>query len=416
VTDQPPDRPPEQPLGERSPDQPEPPAPGAPVQPPDHGAPPQQPYYGVPPQQPGYGVPPPGYGQPPPGYGQPPPGYGQPPPPGYGQPPPPGYGGPPPEGWTSPGQGQWGPPPGQPGYPPQPGFPPQPGWGYGAPPPPKPGVIPLRPLGVGEILDGAFSTIRSYPMATLGMSAVVAALSALLQLAILLPLVTGLDSATGELVEGLDPEVFIGAFVAGMVVFVVGALLAATILTGMVTVVLGEAVLGRPIKIGDAWRRVRRRIWALLGLALLQALIVGLGFLACVLPGLYLWAKLSLSTPSLMLEGRGVTDAMRRSAALVRGSWWRIFGILLLAYLITQIVGGILQLPFELFGSSPWNTDPTADLSITGIVSGSVGQIVSGTITGSVLALITGVLYVDRRMRAEAFDLALNAAVQQAAR
>src|SRR5436189_5109997 len=68
------------------------------------------------------------------GYGQAPPGAGVPPGTGYGQP---GY-----------GQREYG----------------QPGAGYGAPPggwapppqAPKPGVIPLRPLAVGEILDGAF--------------------------------------------------------------------------------------------------------------------------------------------------------------------------------------------------------------------------------------------------------------------
>src|SRR6266700_7483461 len=84
--------------------------------------------------------PPPGYG----GYGgsgqaPPPPGYG-----GYG-----GYGGP----WPPPGYG-----------------------GYGAPwppPAPKPGVIPLRPVSMGEILDGSIATIRRNPKATLGFTAVV---------------------------------------------------------------------------------------------------------------------------------------------------------------------------------------------------------------------------------------------------
>src|ERR1035438_2427493 len=112
---------------------------------------PGQPWF-PPPSQPGeYGQPPPpySYGQPPPtqGYGQPPPtqGYGQPPPTqGYGQPPP------------------------QYGYGQQPGG----GWPPQAPPAPKPGVIPLRPVAVGEILDGAFSSIRQNPKATLGLSAI----------------------------------------------------------------------------------------------------------------------------------------------------------------------------------------------------------------------------------------------------
>lgn len=348
-------------------------------QPPDQ--PSEQPSYGGQPQQPGYGAPPPGYGAPPSGYGAPPP-----------------------TGWTAPGQGQWGP---------QQGPPPQPGWGYGAPPAPRPGVIPLRPLGVGEILDGAFSAIRSYPVATIGLSAIVAALSALLQLVLLLLLVAELDTATTRFAEGPDPEVFLGVFIAGGVVFVIGTLLAGTVLTGMVTIVLGEAVLGRPISLGHAWRRVRPRIWALIGLAFLQGIAIMLGFLACFIPGIFLLVMFSLSTPALMLEGLRVTDAMRRSWALVRGSWWRVAGILLLAYVITSIVGGILELPFSLVGSTPW-APSSGELTFAGVLAGALGQLVSGTVTGSVMALITGVLYVDRRMRAEAFDLTLNAAVQQA--
>jgi hypothetical protein len=94
-----------------------------------------------------------------------------------------------PQGWGSPGYGQRpsAPPPPPPppgagqqqgwGHAPTPGGAPQYGWGpplQAAWQPPKPGVIPLRPLGVGEILDGAISTIRANPRLMLGLSALVA--------------------------------------------------------------------------------------------------------------------------------------------------------------------------------------------------------------------------------------------------
>jgi hypothetical protein len=96
------------------------------------------------------------------------------------QPPPPGWGEPqaPPPGWEPP------PPPA-----------PQPGWGQFAaleqsgwqpypqqPRPPyrqlaahKPGAIPLRPLGLGDLYDGAFKIIRYNPKATIGAAVLVAA-------------------------------------------------------------------------------------------------------------------------------------------------------------------------------------------------------------------------------------------------
>ena len=47
-----------------------------------------------------------------------------------------------------------------------------------------------------------------------------------------------------------------------------------------------------------------------------------------------------------MLEKVGIREALRRSGVLVRGSFWRIFGILLLAAVIAQVIGSVLQVPF----------------------------------------------------------------------
>ena len=58
-----------------------------------------------------------------------------------------------------------------PGYGPAPVYGPRPGYGAGARP--RPGIVPLRPLGLGEILDGAFQAIRTNPRTMLGVSALV---------------------------------------------------------------------------------------------------------------------------------------------------------------------------------------------------------------------------------------------------
>ncbi|MGA7050583.1 MAG: hypothetical protein WBZ37_04800, partial [Mycobacterium sp.] len=92
----------------------------------------------------------------------PPAGY---PAPGYGAGP--GYAGPPPGYWSAPDYG-----------PPLYGAPPGYGWGsqYGPPPVPgvaKPGIIPLRPLTLSEIFNGAVGYIRTNPKATLGLTAIV---------------------------------------------------------------------------------------------------------------------------------------------------------------------------------------------------------------------------------------------------
>src|SRR5262249_42454025 len=61
---------------------------------------------------------------------------------------------------------------------------------------PKPGVIPLRPLGVGELLDGAFTSIRRNPRATLGIAALLLTASAVITTTVSLLLVHYVGSVT----------------------------------------------------------------------------------------------------------------------------------------------------------------------------------------------------------------------------
>ncbi|MFD2355542.1 hypothetical protein ACFSTC_49135 [Nonomuraea ferruginea] len=106
---------------------------------------------------------------------------------------------------------------------------------------------------------------------------------------------------------------------------------------------------------------------------------------------------------------------MRRSWNLVTGDFWRVLGILFLTTLVVGLIASILQVPFMIAGM------------VIGLVgSGSVATIVIGSILvavgGTLGAMITypfeagvaGLLYADRRMRGEAFDLVLQtAAIEQ---
>jgi hypothetical protein len=210
----------------------------------------------------------------------------------------PGPQGPPP--WTAPDTARPGPPP--PPYPPYPPYAPgayPPGGGYGQPPPLRPGIIPLRPLGLGDILDGTVKMIRSNPKATLGLSAIVGALTGL-------PLAIGdavyfneLGSLFGDPTappEDALPVAAIAAQWVGTGLALLLTFVGTTIMTGLLTRVLGRAVFGHRITVGEAWRMTRSRVWALLGLALLVLLI---GALPGLLVGVPIAAGLALDQPAL---------------------------------------------------------------------------------------------------------------------
>ncbi len=272
-----------------------------------------------------------------------------------------------PGGWTTP-EG-WGPP--TPPPPPAPGpsygGPAQAGPAYGAPPPggfrpygqvaARPGVVPLRPLGLGELLDGAVGVLRRYPRPTLGMSAVVAVVATLVNVVLLLtafrPFVD--VDAADSLVDGDTAalEAALGGAAVGGALTAVLTLLSTAVLTGVLTAVVGKAVLGQPFSLRAAWEAVRPLLVRLVLVALLLALIAGATAFALVLvgalviavggaPGLllgvplilggllaavYLYVRYSLAPCALVLEKVGVVESLRRSAVLVKGDWWRVFGI-----------------------------------------------------------------------------------------
>lgn len=315
-------------------------------------------------------------------------------------------------GWSSPDQ--------QPNQPQQ-----QPPPGYYAPPPPmpqpsiKPGVIPLRPLGVGEIVDGAISTMRRYPKLIIGAAAVVAAITQIIGLLVQLPFLKDLTAAVSVDPNTVSQEQFVQRLTDSLVGFLGGTalsgilvMLGTVFLSGYVTVIVGHAVLGEPVTFAQAWDEFKPRLLRLLGASLLTVLVIAIGVAFCIVPGIWLGVMFSLVTPALVLERCGVGTAFGRSRALVNGAWWRTFGILVLAYIIGAVISMIISLPFTLLGSAAngFSSDPAAALSAGSLVLSAIGGIIASTITLPFSAAVTVLVYVDRRMRAEGMDIELQRA------
>lgn len=277
----------------------------------------------------------------------------------------------------------------------------------GAPAPaPRPGVIPLRPLAVGEIVDGAIKAVRRYPALMLGASVIVVALSQVLTLVATRSLLQGM----GDMVSSGDPTALLnrmGSISGNYAITIAVTSLAQMLLTGFLTVVVGQAVLGRPISFGEAWSRLRPRLLPLLGLTILYGLLVLAGAILLIVPGVWLGVLYGLATPALVLESRPIGAAFRRSRELVRGLWWRTFGVFLLGSLIATITSGIIALPFSLTGSLLTFSSGSIIPSTTVLLLDAIGGTVGGTITYPFAAAVGVLLYFDQRMRREGLDIEL---------
>jgi hypothetical protein len=380
--------------------------------------------------------------------------------------------------WVAPGSQPAGPPPGSPpppgAYPPPGSVPPppaypSPGVGYpppGAQPPPyramefRPGIVALRPLRIGDLYGGVLKAVRGNPAATIG-------LAALTCFAFLLPttaLGAWLSGQSGlglfdESAAASDtvPDGF-GLGIFGAYLPTIGQSLSAILLAGFLAQVVGQAVLGRKVSMGEVWRATRGRVLAMLGAVLLTALafvlvlavtigvpvllgiaasgdgdpnigLIILLVLAAVLGTVvalaYLATKWSFATPAIVLERTGVIGGLRRSWGLVgspfKGPFWRIFGLRLLTGIIVGTAAYIITLPITVLlfvagiAASGDSSGAGAEALVLQTVSAGIAGLITGALTTPFSAGVDALLYVDARIRTEGLDVRLIQATQGAA-
>jgi hypothetical protein len=321
----------------------------------------------------------------------------------------------------------------------------QQGWGPAAAPVHKPGIVPLRPLRLGDMFDGAFTAMRQNPRSMIGMAAVV------MTWFLLLPTVVSVAlAAAGRLPGPFDADSFTPPppgqeppeteLPLSMLMGYAGQLVAALavlLVTGMVVHVVAQAVLGKRVTTGEAWGAVRGRMLRLIGLTVLSWLMIagivlvaaglglalgaavdpvlgllvglGLGMGGAVL-AVVLWVRYFVLAPAaLVLEGSGVLASLRRAGALSRGQFWRILGITLLAQLVAGFAASLIATPFTLVGMFGFIVVPDAATGIVYVLGTYLGLLVSYSLSTPFTASVTVLQYVDQRIRKEAFDVQLIA-------
>ena len=221
----------------------------------------------------------------------------------------------------------------------------------------------IRPLSFAEILDRAFRVFRDHFSVLVGISAV-------------LWLPYGAILAVGNtshVVSGIAELIFLLLF---------------PVMSVALTAAVANVYLDRPITVGDAYRSIRVILTPIVGTYLLLYLLAILGFIALVIPGLYLMTCWSLAAPVMIVEHTFGMTALRRSRQLITGVWWRTFGVFFVAGLIVEVPAGVLQLF--------WSFIPLFGPILTAGTS---------AIAMSYSLVVLVIYYFDRRCRTEDFDL-----------
>jgi hypothetical protein len=338
------------------------------------------------------------------------------------------------------------PPPAGPAYGYQPA--PPPSWT----PPPKPGLIPLRPLWFGTLLGAPFQVLRRNPKATFGSALLVQGATVLVTLlvvgAVTFFALGRVDAAPVEDQDAVEAGAVVAIVLSALVPLAL-SVVASALLQGVIVLEVARATLGEKLRMTALWRQVGRRIWPLVGWTCLlaAALLVGVlligglvfacvvlgdgwialavligvfGGLALIAAGAWVGTKTAVVPSLIVLERERIWAAVRRSWSLTGGFFWRTLGVLLLISLIVGVISQIVTTPLSLlFGAATALIDPNA--SFEAYIPAGVLYLLTilislliGAVTAVVQSAAVALIYIDLRMRKEGLDLELQRFVEAA--
>jgi hypothetical protein len=268
--------------------------------------------------------------------------------------------------------------------------------GFGAPPPPPPppsagggGSIPQR--GIGDIISTAFDIYKANATSLITIVAIIVVplsfIGAFLTGVVFAPdKIESTDIFTGQTIEVTDTNfgLFIaGAIVAALISVVISAVLQAAIMRGAALASVGD-----PLDVEASYRYGFRRLGSVILISILVGLAVAVGFVFFIIPGVIFLVKFAVSIPALVVEDRRGTDAMSRSWNITKGYFWHVIGVVVVAWIVTAVVGFVIGAIGAIFG----------DLWLIRWLFSAAAQI----ITAPFSALVSILLYIDLRARSEA--------------
>lgn len=328
---------------------------------------------------------------------------------------------------------------------------------YGAPapswtPPPKPGLIPLRPMTLGTVLSASLMVLRRNPRPIFGLSLIIMGIITVASL-ILVGIITfaGVDrtfSASGADAEVIEAGATVSVILAALFAVAL-SLIGGSILQGIVSLEVARGAVGEKLRLRGLWMAAKGRLWALIGWSALVAVATFVGIIVfsvvaalffaiggtagtvfgvlAVMAGIviglvvmaWLGTFLALVPSALMIERLTLGRAIRRSWSLVSGNFWRTFGTLALIIVIVQVVASVVTTPLSLlggFGITLLNPTGNEDAAVASFIALYIVTMILSVAIGAITIIIQSaapaLLYIDLRMRKEGFDLDLSKFVE----
>jgi hypothetical protein len=244
----------------------------------------------------------------------------------------------------------------------------------------------LRPLSLGQILDETFNIYRNNFVLFVTISAIPNSIVLVLQL--------GSKLAAQN---SSEPNSLLAAL--GGLVAVFASLFATSLVTAATTLGVSDIYLETPTTAASCFSRVSDKVMRVLGVSIAVGLIIIVGIILLVVPGIY-WAGLyGLAVPAVVLENIAPGQGLKRSSTLTSGSVGRVIVVYFLAAILAFIMALVLRTILSAVGLAFGNH---------GIAKEAWDQVIATITTilfGPISAIAITLTYYDQRIRREAFDI-----------
>jgi len=141
-----------------------------------------------------------------------------------------------------------------------------------------------------------------------------------------------------------------------------------------------------------------RKFFPIIGYTIVISILITIGFMFFILPGIYFMIILSLIFPIMFIENKGLSKNFNRCFQVIKDNWWITFAILLVASIIVGFVGGIVSIPLQFYiqfkiptiiqSGGDWS-----QLNIPFVVISYILLIVLSTYLRSFVYIVTGIQY-----------------------
>lgn len=251
------------------------------------------------------------------------------------------------------------------------------------------------PLSVSELLDRMFSIYRRNFLVLVGASA----------MPFLIMVIIGVFFGASLLALtrfDIAPMLGSGAVVVAVIIFAVAYALATALSWMAVTSAVWEVQMGRTPTIRGAYKAAWDKFGTSVLAGFLFGLIVIVGLLLLIVPGIMFELGFCLIGPLILVESCPATAALSRSWDLTRGYRGKIFLIAIICALISAVMSSACQLPFQAVSGLVYHGDPgPVWFIVLSTLASVLGSILPVPLQTAALCLV----YYDARVRKEGFDL-----------